>query len=80
MPKNRQWEGISMSSPQIIWTRRNDYYDRIFCDGRFESGEGCREKAQYIARSEIDPMTCVYYCCEEHKESYEAARFIIQRL
>jgi len=54
--------------------------DRIFCDGRFESGEGCREKAQYIARSEIDLMTCVYYCCEEHKESYEAARFIIQRL
>jgi len=58
--------------------------DRIFCDGRFESGEGCREgcreKAQYIARSEIDPMTCVYYCCEEHKESYEAARFKIQRL
>ena len=52
----------------------------ILCDGKFDNTEGCKETAQYIARSEIDPIACVYYCCAEHKNSYETVGFIIEKL
>ena len=54
--------------------------DKILCDGEFNDSKGCKEKAQHIARSQVDPIACVYYCCNRHKESYEMAEFIIQNL
>lgn len=54
--------------------------DKIICDGAFGMNKGCSKKAEYIARSDIDPLICVYYCCEEHKGTYQEQGFIVGKL
>lgn len=52
----------------------------VSCDGNFNDDSKCGKLAKFLARSQIDPVMCVYYCCENHKESYKQAGFIIEKL
>jgi len=54
--------------------------NKILCDGDFDRAERCSNTAIYLARSDIDPIVCVYYCCEEHRDGYEQEGFIIERV
>lgn len=54
------------------------------CDGKFKAktmnDNTCINNAKYIARSNVDPVTCVYYCCEQCVNSYRRNGFIIEEL